>query len=87
MKKQIAQTNVGARNYANSKIFMIQNEVDSQEFFGTTTQKYLSDVKAYYRNRLKNRKLTNCILEKMKKHGFQKFSFILLEEYQCSSKK
>ena len=65
----------------------MQNKINNEEYFGTTTQKYLCDVKAYYKNRLKNGKLTNSIFKKMKKDGFENFVFLLLEEYPCSSKK
>jgi len=57
---------------------LILDQVDNEEFFGSTTQKYLSDVKAYYRNRLKNRKLSNPIFKKMEMHGFENFTFVLL---------
>ena len=78
MKKQIVNQNIRGRNYQNSKIFLILDQVDNEEFFGSTTQKYLSDVKAYYRNRLKNRKLSNPIFKKMEMHGFENFKFVLL---------
>ena len=78
MKKQIVNQNIRGRNYQNSKIFLILDQVDNEEFFGSTTQKYLSDVKAYYRNRLKNKKLSNAIFKKMEMHGIENFTFVLL---------
>jgi len=37
MKKEITKHKICKRKYANSKIFLIQDQVDNEEFFGATT--------------------------------------------------